>query len=627
MLAVISKEYYVKLDNDYLEPEESLLAPISSDSRIERPINLGLFIIVYLSIFLIFLIFLFTAVKFQIFDYNFFSQLAQSNRYIKIPAQPFRGLIYSSDGEILAKNMKNYKLWAISQKLPQKEKLNNLVVNLSKILDIPEDVIWELIKKNLNAKSAFLIKENLSQDEVSALSNLKNSGIYIQEDFKRVYPYGKEFSHIIGYIGKVNEKDLSKNKDYSLNDMIGRFGLEEYYEDLLRGKPGSILIERFGNDRKVIDSQPGKNIVLTIDASLQKLLYAELEKGITDLGSEAGIAVAQDPRNGRILALVSIPSFDNNKLVEGLDIKSYQKLLKNKKNPFFNRVISGRFSPGSTIKPLIAIAALEEKVIDPFKLINAPGFINIVNPYNPDIIYTFRDWKNHGWVNLRKAIANSSDIYFYTIGGGFYDVEGLGIRRIIRYFKLFMLDKVLGIDLPGETSGFVPTPEWKRDVRHQPWFKGDTFNVSIGQGDLLVTPLWLNSYIGAMGNGKVMYRPFLVDKISDSSGKEEKQNEPEVLLRLPFKDENIKVIKEGMKMAAEEGTARILNDLPFDVGAKSGTSEVIKGKSTNSWISVFAPYDNPEIVLTIMIESGRGGSILPTKIAKKILKWYFDNKD
>jgi len=566
------------------------------------------------------------AVKFQVFDYNFFSQLAQDNKYINIPLSSFRGLIYSSDGAVLAKNEENYKLWAISQKLPKGEKLNDLVKKISSILTIPEDSLFELINKYLNTKSTFLIKENLSQEEIFALSNFKSFGLYVQRNFKRVYPNGEVFSHIIGYIGKVNEKDLSKNKNYSLNDMIGRLGLEEYYEEILRGKPGIVLVERFGDGEKVIEPEAGKNIVLTIDSSLQKMLYTELERGLRLIGSKAGIAVAQDPRNGKILALVSIPSFDNNQFIEGLDAKTYQDLLKRKKNPFFNRVISGRFSPGSTIKPLVAIAALEENVIDQFKLINAPGFINIVNPYNPDIIYTFRDWKNHGWVDLRKAIAHSSDIYFYTVGGGFYDVKGLGIRKIIRYFKLFKLDQILGIDLPGEISGFVPTPEWKMKVRNQPWFKGDTFNVSIGQGDLLVTPLWLNSYIGAMGNGGVMYKPFLVDKILDKSGKEKGSISPSILLELPFDKKNIKIVKEGMGLAAKEGTAKILKDLPFKVGAKSGTAEVVKGQSTNSWISVFAPYDNPEIVLTVMAESGREGSILPTQIAKKILEQYFNNK-
>lgn len=428
------------------------------------------------------------------------------------------------------------------------------------------------------------------------------------DDFRRTYKDNEAYSHLLGYV--------------SPSEKTGRGGVENYYDDLLRGKNGKVLVARF--EDKVDFSEParGQSLVLNIDSSLQEGLYAELNQGLRQAGLRSGAAVALDPRDGRVLALLSLPVFDSNSLSGGLTPDEFRSLSENRSRPFLNRVISGRFSPGSTIKPLIALAALEEGTIAPEKKINAPGLIFIKNPYDPEIVYTFRDWRNHGRVNMREAIAHSSDIYFYTVGGGFYDVPALGIERIARYMKMFRLDSVLGIDLPGEVAGFVPTPEWKRDYRNEIWYQGDTFNVSIGQGDVLTTPLWLTSYIAAIGQG-AMYKPYVVDRTVDEEGKAISVARPEVLFDLPFSESDLKVVREGMRLAAEVGTARVLGDLPFKVGAKSGTAEVIKGQSTNSWISVYAPYDNPQIALTIMMESGREGSYIPTQIAYRILKEYF----
>ena len=616
------KSYRVSsFDNDALEPEESLLEAVSPDSRIERSIKSGFFVVFYFAVLSVFAVFAAAGFNLGIVKGDYFANLSARNQFISIPISGARGFIYSKDGVILAENREIYDLWFVRSKFPVAIK-SDAILKLSEILAQPSDSLSDLIEKNSN-KPFSIIKEGLSEKEKEDIAALGLGGLVVAKDNIRAYPDGEVFSHLVGYVGLVNEEDINRDGSYQASGEIGRDGLESFYEKELKGNPGEVLLNRFTDEGRATSPENGGSLVLNIDSELQKHIYQELEKALREAGSRSGLAVATDPRDGRVLSLISLPSYDNNAFIGGLSQEEYGMLFENRREPLLNRVISGRFSPGSTIKPIIALAALEENVISPSKKINAPGFITIQNPYNPEIIYTFRDWRNHGWVDMRKAIANSSDIYFYTVGGGFYDVKGLGIGKIMEYFRKFKIDSALGIDLKGETAGFVPSPEWKKEYRNEIWYQGDTFNVSIGQGDLLATPLWLNSYIAAMGNGQTMYRPFIADKVLDKNGAIVKTFQPEIIQEFNFKEENLKVVREGMEMAAEIGTARVLADLPFRVGAKSGTAEVIKGQSTSSWISVFAPFDNPQIALTIMMESGREGSYTPHQIAYRILKEYF----
>lgn len=616
------RDYRVNsFNDDTLDPEESLFEAVSPGSRIERPIKSGFFIFFYFGILGLFIVFGIAGFNLGIVKGDYFANLSVKNQFISIPIVPQRGLIYSKEGVILADNKEIYDLWFLPPKFPASLK-EDAVLKLAEALDLPQDSLSDLIDKNIN-KTFFLVKEGLTEEEKKEVAFFGFPGLVVAQNNIRFYPDGEIFSHLIGYVSLVNEEDISKSDFYQLNDQIGREGLESSYEDELKGQRGEILLSRFKDEGRVSEPKKGNSLVLNIDSELQKHIYIELEKAINEAGSRSGVAVAIDPRDGRVLSLVSLPSYDNNVFVSGLSGEKYKLFFENRRKPLLNRVISGRFSPGSAIKPIMALAALEENVISSSKKINAPGFITIQSPYDPEVVYTFRDWRNHGWVNMREAIANSSDIYFYTIGAGFYDVKGLGIEKIIKYFKNFKLDSILGIDLKGEVAGFIPTPEWKKEYRKEIWYQGDTFNVSIGQGDLLITPLWLVSYIGAIGNGQFLFKPFIADKILDESGAVIKTFQPEAIQEFNFNGENLKVVREGMKMAAEIGTAKVLADLPFKVGAKSGTAEVIKGQSTSSWINVFAPYDNPQIALTIMMESGKEGSYTPHQIAYRILRDYF----
>ncbi|MBI4117128.1 MAG: penicillin-binding protein 2 [Parcubacteria group bacterium] len=622
------KQYRVSLDSDALNPEESLLESVSPESKIERPLKSSFFVVFYFGILLILGVFAIAGFNLGIVRGGYFAVLSAKNQFISVPLPPQRGFIYSKEGDLLVSNKEVFNLWFLPSKIPAGAQLSRAgqkeeaVSKLSEALGLPHGQLSELIEKNMN-QAYFLVKGDLTEEEKEKITALNLPNLLVTADNLRIYPDSLIFSHLIGYVSLVSQDDLNKDDYYIINDEIGREGLESFYESELRGRRGEILINRFKDGIHISEPKKGNSLVLNIDSELQKNIYSELDAALKGIGSRSGTAVAIDPRDGRILSLVSLPSYDNSSFAGGLSSEEYKLFFENRREPLLNRAISGRFAPGSTIKPIIALAALEEGVISPLKKINAPGLITIPNPYNSEIVYTFRDWKNHGWVNMREAIANSSDIYFYTVGGGFYDVEGLGIQKIAEYFKLFKIDSLLGIDLNGEAAGFVPSPEWKKDFRGEIWYQGDTFNVSIGQGDLIATPLWVASFISALANGHALYRPFIADKVLDEKGAVVKTFEPQIIREFNFNEENLKVVREGMKLAAEIGTAKVLSDLPFEVGAKSGTAEVIKGQSTNSWISVFAPYDNPQIALTIMMESGREGSYIPHQIAYRVLKNYF----
>jgi penicillin-binding protein 2 len=337
-----------------------------------------------------------------------------------------------------------------------------------------------------------------------------------------------------------------------------------------------------------------------------------------------------NPQNGEILALFNIPSFDNNILVSpGLsDQKS--AILNSPAKPMFDRAVSGLYSPGSTIKPLNAVALLNEKLINPKTQIFSPGYLDVPNPYDPARPSRFLDWRYQGWVNLDEAIAWSSDVYFYvTIGGlpsgqtavsvsGNQPITPLGIDKLNQWWKKFKLGDLTNIDLPNEASGFLPTPAWKESKFNEPWRLGDTYNVAIGQGDLLLTPIRLLTYISAIANGGKIYQPF-IDK---------DYNQPKVVSDLSYLAPEIKEIQQGMRLAVTDprGTAYTLNDLPFTLGAKTGSAQIDNNAKENAFFVGYAPYDNPQIAILILIENSREGSLNTLPVAKEVLNWYYENR-
>ena len=348
------------------------------------------------------------------------------------------------------------------------------------------------------------------------------------------------------------------------------------------------------------------------------------------VGAEKAVGVALNPKTGGVLALVSIPSFDNNLFSKEANLEDLKNLLTDEEEPLFNRVIAGRYSTGSTIKPLVAIAALEEKIISPDKKIfDDVGYIEIQHKYDPEIVYTFRDWAIHNWVDLRKAIAESCNVYFYTIGGGYKDQKGLGPSKIKKYLELFGWNNKTGIDLPNEVNGFIPSPEWKKENKNENWWDGDTYNLSIGQGDVMITPLEVVTAFAAIANGGVLYKPRVVKEIVDKEKNLVGEIKPEIQKKDFVDPDNLQIVREGMRKAvtgqgAPRASSVLLNSLPVALAAKTGTAQTSIPDTYHNWITVFGPYDDPQIVLTIMFENVKEAQVVALPAAKEILEWYFN---
>ena len=626
-----------------IEPNEILLDKLAkrkeeefgiSEKKLETPllkiVLQGLLLFSFLIIFLLFA----KTFQLQILDHQKFTALAESNKYILRSIQAERGVIYDRNLKQLVFNKPSFDL--VLEKVDflqlgsQKKKV---LTEVSQILKLSAT---DLEKKIAESEAPqVLIAENLDHQTLIILETKKFPGFRVVNAPVREYPEGENFSHLIGYTGKIRPEELKNQPQfYSIEDYVGRDGLESSYEEILRKNPGKMRIERdaLGNiiSKEIIQMpESGKSLVLWLDSDLQKKIREVLEKQRQALGAKGAAAVALYPKTGGVLALVSLPDFDNNLFQKGAHLEKLQALFKDplKLTPLFNRAISGRYPTGSTIKPLIALAALEEKIISPEKKIYAGGFIEIPHQYNPEIIYKFKDWAIHGWTDLRKAIAQSVNVYFYTIGGGYKDQKGLGPTKIKEYLELFGWTEKTGIDLPGEKASFVPDREWKKRVLGEGWWDGDTYNLSIGQGFLQITPLAVANSFAAIANGGKLFQPQVVKEIIDQEKKIIEKIEPKIIRENFIDPAYYQIVREGMRQAVTGensplASATLLNSLPVSAAAKTGTAEIGKGYY-HHWVTVFAPYEDPEIVLTIMIENVKGVQAAALPVASKVLQWYF----
>ena len=618
------KKYRVFNDEDRdISPEETLADSFGS-SKVEIPISGATLRFTFGLIFIALVIFLIAAFRLQVVQGKNFRQIALDNRSEVYAIPALRGDILDRHGQVLAENKPVFDLIAVSVDLPKNAvELESTISKLGHILN-ESAVALAKIFENRNKSASFVVKKNLKKEEVLQIENKFRRGIYVVNSSERFYLQGEKASAVTGYTGKINQEEL-RDFYYALNDRKGRSGVEESFEKYLRGNHGQVFFDRLAHNYTVKQPTIGSSVVLNIDVGVQNRLHESLSGVLRSVGIKAGAAVAQNPKTGEILGLVSFPAFDNNQLTGELSDDIFKKYFQNNNRPTFNRAISGRYNPGSVIKPLLALAGLKEGVISPETAItDQTGFITIKNIYNPEIIYTYRDWKVQGTVDLRKALAYSSDIYFYSVGGGYNRIKGLGLAKLEKYFKIFQIDRVLGIDLSGEAAGFVPNEEWKLEKFGQPWFIGDTYNISIGQGDLLTTPLWLSAYVSAIANGGTFYRPLVAKKIVDQDQKILEEFKTEELERLPFDEMTLKVVQEGMRLAVTSGTAKLLNDLPVEAAAKTGTAEVgAKGRGFNSIFVAYAPYGDPEIAISVLVEDIGKNQGLAILTAKNFLQWYF----
>jgi len=569
---------------------------------------------------------------FQVPEGKKLAALAESNKANISLVRPERGIIYDSAMQQLVFNSPAYDL--VCDKRNFSIHSAEYATELQKIAAAIAVSYEQLAGALLDSEnSKVVLAENIPQETLLVLETKMADlpDCAIEKNTTRDYVMGPVFSQVLGYAGKINKSELQKSTGYSSTDYIGKTGVESYYEQVLRGVPGQVQIIRTATgvqkgDAITVQPQAGNNLVLNIDAGLQKTIYDALEKSIRNIGAKRGAAVALDPKTGAVLALVSYPSYDNNIFSAGISQADYSALIADPNQPFFNRAIAAQYPTGSTIKPFLASGVLQENLISPDKIINDPGYLLIQSQNDPNVTYRFGGVTPHGDVDMREAIAVSSNIYFYTIGGGYGDQKGLGPSGIKKYLDMYGWEQKTGIDLPGEFKGFVPSPAWKKEVKKENWWDGDTYNLSIGQSDLQVTPLQVAVAYGAIANGGTLYKPQIVQKVISGSGANApvvQEFQPEVVGRVDIDAKNLQVVREGMRDGVKYGSSVMLNSLPFSVAGKTGTAETNKAGFFNTWSSNFAPYENPEIVFVATIEGVQGLRSATLPVANEVLYWYF----
>ncbi|MES3031927.1 MAG: penicillin-binding transpeptidase domain-containing protein [Patescibacteria group bacterium] len=425
------------------------------------------------------------------------------------------------------------------------------------------------------------------------------------------------FSHVLGYVS-YPAKDSRGN--YWQTDFIGKDGLEKQYQDKIKGENGSKIIETNAqgaiHSENIINSpEKGEDLLTSIDSRVQAELFALIKNLSESNNFSGGAGIIMDAHNGEIIASTSYPEYDSEILSLGKDTAKIKGYLTDKTKPFMDKTVSGLYTPGSIVKPFFALGALAEGVIDQYKEILSTGSISIPNPYFPDQKTVFKDWRVNGWTNMAEALAVSSDVYFYAIGGGFEGQKGLGIANIEKYAKLFGFGEKTGVDLPDENSGTIPSPEWKlANFNGDPWRIGNTYHTAIGQYGFQVTPIEMARAVGAIANyGKLLTPHFIL-----GDTKKEKEY---LVIDLP--KEYFDVVHEGMRQAVTSGTATSLNVPYVEVAVKTGTAQLGVAKNkVNSWVMGFLPYENPKYAFTIMMEAGpTTNSVNASTVMRGLLDW------
>ncbi|MDO8686614.1 MAG: penicillin-binding protein 2 [Candidatus Berkelbacteria bacterium] len=562
----------------------------------------------------------------QISQGAFNKYLAEGNRIRQriIPAP--RGIIFDRNGTSLITNDASFSLEVYPLDLPKKEAdKNTFYQKLSEITKISADDIKNQIKeKGFSRADTVVLKENIDRDTALLLETkiINLPGVIIGKNPIRNYKEVFGLSQIIGYIGKATDQELKNHPELQMDQFVGKDGLEKSYQAYLNGKNGAneIEVDSKGRAQRVvanISPQPGNSLKLYLDSDLEQKMADVLQEELTASNSQAGSVVAIDPKTGGVLGMVSLPTYNNNVFSKGLTQDEYSKLMNDEMRPMFNRSIAGTYPSGSTIKPFVASAGLQDGTITENTTINDTGEIKVGN-------YVYPDWKAHGLVDVRKAIAVSANVFFYAVGGGWDKIKGLGVQKLHDYLVKFGFGKELGIDLPSEDSGLVPDAKWKEEVKKEIWYLGDTYHMSIGQGDVNVTPLQMAVATAAIANNGELLKPYLVQKITDGDGKVIKDNQKEVI-RSGFIDQgNLQIVREGMRncVDASYGSCRSLSDLPA-VAAKTGTAQYGAEGKTHAWMISFAPYNDPQIALAVIVEGGGEGYSTAGPVTKNILNWYF----
>ncbi len=554
----------------------------------------------------------------QVRDGPHYRELSQDNRTRSILLHPARGLVYDRKGRLLANNIPSFNLYVELKDIKNREMLAERLVHF---LDLDASDL----QKQLRSRGGFTRVKlmgglTLQQAAIVESHRLDLPGVVIQPEYQRNNPQGGFAAHLIGYVGEVSEEQLNQEEFSELvpGSIVGQYGVERMYDRILRGQAGRKLIEvdALGHEKQTLSvekPQAGHDLYLTIDFQLQKLAEDLL-------GEEAGAIVALTPHSGAILALASQPSFDPNVLSRSLSSKDWNNILKDTRHPLTNRAIQGLYPPGSTFKIIMAAGALATETLEASDTVRCLGGFPFGNR-------TYRDWKagGHGTVDLHEAIVNSCDVYFYKVG------NKMGIDAIAAYASLFGLGRKTGVDLPSESTGIVPTPEWKERARGEPWYPGETISASIGQGYVTVTPIQMANVIATIANGGITHRPQLVRGVRRRDTGVVQEEVERAGMPLNLRPDLIRTIQRSLEAVVTEGTARRAQSKMVSIAGKTGTSQVValreeseeetpKEFRDHAWFVSYAPTEQPTIAVAVLVEHmGHGGSAA-APLAKKLIE-------
>ncbi len=582
---------------------------------------------------LLFLLLIIRLIVLQVVEFEHFDSLSEKNRVDISSLPPQRGLIYDRNGVVLAENIPTFSLELTPENVPD---IDDTLLKLASLFSMTEEDVLD-VKQRIKQQRRFrqvILKERLTEDEVAIFSVNRHrfSGVDVVGRLIRHYPQGALFAHTVGYVGRINERDLQEidEQNYKGTMQIGKTGIEKHYEDLLHGRVGYQQVETNVQGRVVreLHSMPsisGQDLFLHLDINLQRVASEAL-------GDFNGAVVALDPKTGGVLAMVSKPDFDPNEFVLGISSKNYAALRDSPNMPLFDRSLRGRYPPGSTLKPFIALAGLEMGVIGEQSQTFCPGWYTL-----PGQDHRYRCWKSHGHghMDLKGAIAQSCDVYFYDLA------NTMGIDRIHSFLDLFRFGQRTGIDLPGESKGLSPSKEWKRASRNKTWYPGETLISGIGQGFNQMTPIQIAHATAVLAMRGVATSP-KVARASRETGQSELQLFPEETPQiLPIENSrNWEAVIDSMVevLHGARGTARhIGQDLPFQIAGKTGTAQVFGIKQDEKYDAktlerklhdhalfiAFAPAEAPEFVVAIVVEHGGGGSTTAAPIARKMIDQFF----
>ncbi len=600
--------------------------------RESRLINGRLLVAALLSI-LVFSVVVVRLVVLQVFEYEHFDSLSNRNRVDIEPLPPQRGLIYDRNGVIIAENIPTFSLEMVPEKV---EDIDHTLDELSQLLALTDEDIADFqarLKRHRRFQQV-VIRQRLTEEEVARFSanRYRFPGVDVQGRLIRHYPQGNLFAHAVGYVGRINERELQiiDQQDYKGTLQIGKTGVEKEYEEILHGEVGYRQVEtnvqgRIVRELMSVSSQSGDDLYLNLDINLQRVA----SESLTDFN---GSVVAMDPRTGGVLALVSKPDFDPNLFVSGISSKDYAELRDSPERPLYDRALRGSYPPGSTLKPFVALAGLELGVVTEHSKTYCPGWYTL-----PGHDHRYRCWKHHGhgMMDMNAAVAQSCDVYFYDLA------HALGIDRLHNFLDLFGFGHQTGIDIPSESSGLSPSREWKRASRNQAWFPGETLISGIGQGFNQTTPIQLAHATSTLAMRGVMQEPQVVRASRKAGQSEMELRGSERVTSLPMQDsQHWEAVVDSMVevIHGERGTARhVGKDMPFKVAGKTGTAQVFgiaqdekydaetleRKLHDHALFIAFAPADKPEFVVAVVVENGGSGSKTAAPIARKMMIEHF----